>query len=438
MARAGDVDGLTAALAAGADANGRDGKGWTALMYAVDRGYTLLARPLLEAGADPNLRAPDGATALFIAAVHGHTEIVVALMEAGADPSIAGPGGKTASDVGRLKYSDGEGARERGADPAVAALLRGVTLAEVREEEERKAREKAERKRREREAREKAERERAALARKWPAGRTFRECDACPEMIVVPAGSFTMGSPASEESRDDSEGPVHRVTIGAPFAVGKYEVTRGEFSRFVEATGHSTGYSCNTYEGDEWKDRPGRGWRNPGYRQDERHPVACVSWDDAQAYVGWLSKKTGKPYRLLSEAEWEYAARAGTMSPFHFGPTISTDLANYNGTHPYSSGRKGVYRKKTVPAGSFPANGFGLHDVHGNVYEWVEDCWNGSYRGASSDGSAWASGDCSVRVLRGGSWFNVPRNLRSAKRIRSGTGYRDVSVGFRIARTLAR
>ena len=212
---------------------------------------------------------------------------------------------------------------------------------------------------------------------------------------MVPAGSFMMGSSSHEEGRDDDEGPVHRVTIPAPFAVGRYEVTRGEFARFVEAAGHSTGNSCHTYEDGGWKDRSGRNWRNPGYRQDNREPVVCVNWEDARAYVNWLSRETGKPYRLPSEAEWEYSARAGTTGPFHFGATISTDQANYDGNYIYGSGREGVYRKKTVPVGSFPANGFGLHAVHGNVWEWVEDCWHASYRGAPSDGSAWVTGgDC--------------------------------------------
>ena len=300
----------------------------------------------------------------------------------------------------------------------------------ARLEKEAAARERVERERRERE-----ERERAALA----PGRVFQDCDACPEMVVVPAGSFMMGSSSHEEGRDDDEGPQHRVTIPVPFAVGRYEVTRGEFARFVEAAGHSTGNSCRTYEDGDWKDRSGRNWRDPGYRQDNREPVVCVNWEDARAYVNWLSRETGKPYRLLSEAEWEYSARAGTTGPFHFGATISTDQANYDGNDTYGSGRKGEYRKKTVRVGSFPANGFGLHAVHGNVWEWVEDCWHESYRGAPSDGSAWVTGgDCGkrVRVLRGGSWYSYPSSLRSAFRNRSSAGDRNLNSGFRVTRTL--
>ena len=163
-----------------------------------------------------------------------------------------------------------------------------------------------------------------------------------------------------------------------------------------------------------------------------------VSWENAKAYVDWLSRKTGKRYRLLSEAEWEYVARAGTTGPFHFGSTISADQANYNGNYTYDSGRKGVYRRKTLPVGSFPANGFGLHDVHGNVWEWVEDCWHGSYSGAPTDGSTWVSGgDCGQRVRRGGSWNDSPRLLRSASRNWYSAELRISYGGFRVARMLA-
>ena len=268
-------------------------------------------------------------------------------------------------------------------------------------------------------------------------GEVFRDCGECPEMVVVPAGSFTMGSPPSEEGRQDNEGPQHRVRISEPFAVGRYEVTRGEYGRFVSATGHSSGDSCRTLDGNKWKSRSGYRWRNPGYSQTDRDPVACMSWNDAKRYAEWLSRKTGKGYRLLSESEWEYAARAGTTGPFHTGGTISTDQANYYGRVVYGSGRKGVWWKKTLPVGSFAPNGFGLHDMHGNVWEWVEDCWNGSYAGAPADGSAWKSGNCGRRVLRGGSWFSLPWNLRSAFRHWFEAGIRNLDLGFRVARTLA-
>ena len=210
------------------------------------------------------------------------------------------------------------------------------------------------------------------------------------------------------------------MTIPEPFAVGKYEVTFAEWNACVAAGG------CNGHRPDDegW----GRGQR----------PVIDVNWGDAKAYVGWLSRKTGERYRLLSEAEWEYSARAGTTGPFHFGSTISTDQANYDGNYTYGSGRKGVYRRKTRPVGSFSANGFGLHDVHGNVREWVEDCVHDSYAGgAPTDGSAWVSGGgCNRRVLRGGSWLSD--RGASARRTASGNsaGNRLSYIGFRVSRTL--
>ena len=246
-------------------------------------------------------------------------------------------------------------------------------------------------------------------------GQKFQDCPECPEMVVVPPGSFLMGSPSYQD-----EGPVHTVTIRYPFAVGVYEVTFSEWDYCVKQGG------CNGY-------RPGdQGWG----RADM--PVINVSWEDAKAYVEWLSEKTNKPYRLLTEAEWEYAARAGTTTPFHFGNTISTNQANYDGNYTYGSGKKGKYRERTIAVGLLPPNNFGLHDVHGNVWEWVEDCWHPSYRRAPADGSAWiARGDCSVRVLRGGSWSYKPPGLRSAFRGSFNADGRNVNdIGFRAALTL--
>ena len=245
-----------------------------------------------------------------------------------------------------------------------------------------------------------------------PPGTTFQDCAQCPEMVVVPSGSFMMGSPESEQARDDDEGPVHRVTIARPFAVGVYEVTFGEWDACVSGGG------CGGYRPDD------KGWGR-GSR-----PVILVSKEDAKAYVEWLSRKTGEEYRLLSEAEWEYVARAGTTTRYWWGDAIGRNRAN-------CSGCGSRYNLVTAPVGSFSANPFGLHDVHGNVWEWVEDCWNYRYRGAPSDGSAWQMGDCDVRVLRGGSWYNAPWSLRSAERIGDTSGPRDFLVGFRVARTLA-
>ena len=249
-------------------------------------------------------------------------------------------------------------------------------------------------------------------------GSVFRDCDACPEMVVVPAGSFMMGPRPGEEYRTYYETPQHRVAIAKPFAVGKYEVTFAEWDACLAAG------SCRGHRPFDWY--WGRG----------RRPVTNVSWEDAKAYVRWLTQRTGRPYRLLSEAEWEYAARAGTTGPYHFGATISTDLANYNGT--FWMRRGGEYRRKTVPVGSFPPNAFGLHDVHGNVQEWVEDCWHGSYHDAPADGSAWiAGGICSGRVLRGGSWYWGTAHARSGARLGLKTWNRNNLNGIRVARDLA-
>ncbi len=212
--------------------------------------------------------------------------------------------------------------------------------------------------------------------------------------------------------------PQHRVTIRKPFAVGKYEIMFREWDACV-ADGGCKGYRPND-EG--W----GRGNR----------PVINVTWEHAQAYLRWLSRKSRAEYRLPSEAEWEYAARAGTTTPFHFGSTISTDQANYDGDYfTYGGGRKGVDREKTLPVGSFPSNAFGLHDVHGNVREWSEDCWNGSYARAPSYGDARTTGNCSVRGNRGGSWDDHPRDVRAAFRGRDGTVSWVEIIGFRVART---
>ena len=247
----------------------------------------------------------------------------------------------------------------------------------------------------------------------WRPGDKFRDCPGCPELVVVPSGSFMMGSPGSEEGRYDSEGPVHRVTFAHPFAVGVYEVTFGEWDACVSGGG------CGGYRPDDegW----GRGSR----------PVVNVIWEDAQLYVGWLSSKTGKEYRLLSESEWEYVARAGTRTRYWWGDAIGRNRANCHGCGSRWD------REKTAPVGSFSANAFGLHDVHGNVLEWVEDCWNDSYHGAPGDGSARQSGDCALRVLRGGSlYYGLPSYLRSASRGWSPAGDRNNEFGFRVARTL--
>jgi formylglycine-generating enzyme required for sulfatase activity len=242
----------------------------------------------------------------------------------------------------------------------------------------------------------------------------FKDCERCPEMVVVPAGEFTMGSPASELQAEAQ----HRVTIAKPFAVGKFEVTFEQWDACVRGGG------CDAYRPDD------QGWGRG------RRPVVNISWENAKSYVEWLARKTGKPYRLLTEAEWEYAARAGTTSRFSTGDAISSRQANFDGSSD-GSGPSDVNRQKTLPVGSFLPNAFGLYDMHGNAMEWVEDCWHTEYTDAApTDGSAWLEGDCNGRVMRGGSWEDSSSELRSAAR----TGeYKDNSSyvdGFRVGRDL--
>lgn len=272
-------------------------------------------------------------------------------------------------------------------------------------------------------------------------GRVFRDCDICPVMVVLPAGSFLMGS----DEGDADEQPLHRVTIEKPFAVGKYEVTLRQFTAFVRATGRDMGEKPGLFglPSPEACESPGLfistkiTWSAPGFDQDDNSPAVCINWNDAIAYTRWLSQETGKLYRLLSEAEWEYAARATTRGEFHFGEILSPNQANYNSTHSerLSKGKKN--RRRAIKVGSFPANGFGLHDMHGNVLEWVEDCWHENYEGAPADGRAWIRKEsCTARVVRGGSWHNPASYLRSAFRNSIEVKKRHTQYGFRVARAV--
>jgi formylglycine-generating enzyme required for sulfatase activity len=260
-------------------------------------------------------------------------------------------------------------------------------------------------------------------------------------MVVVPAGSFAMGSPESEPERESwqkgTESPQHEVRIPREFAVGRHAVTRGQFAAFIKATGHKA-EGAHVWKGDKWEHDAKASWRNPGFAQDDSHPVVCVNWNDAKAYVAWLAQVTGKPYRLLSEAEWEYCCRAGTTSPFWWGSSITPAQANYDGNYVYAGGgSKGEWRKGTVPVGSFAANPWGLFQVHGNVWEWCEDVWHDTYDGGPYDEAPRLGGaDASRRVVRGGAWDFNPRNLRSAYRYRYTTVDRSGNRGFRLARTL--
>ena len=284
-------------------------------------------------------------------------------------------------------------------------------------------------------------------------GSVFQDCADCPRMVVIPAGEFTMGSPAQESGRGVDEGPQRQVAV-ALYALGRSEVTVAEFRRFADESGYRTeaerdarAQGCSGFI---YADpgaagpasQPVTSWRSPGLTQADSHPVLCVSWNDARAYAQWLSKKTGKRYRLPTESEWEYAARAGSVAARYWGddPVQACRFANVADQSRFQTwgfGQKhecadGHYF--TAPAGGYAPNRFGLYDMLGNAWEWTEDCWNASYAGAPADGSAWLAGDCAQRVCRGGSWSTVPRFARSAARNKNTADHRDNLTGFRLAR----
>ncbi len=281
--------------------------------------------------------------------------------------------------------------------------------------------------------------------------RAFKDCAECPEMVPIPAGRFVMGAAPGEEERENvpvqfrnRSQPQYWVNV-VSFAAGRYEVTRGQYRVFAEATGRSS-EGCFVWTGSKFERDLSKDWRNPGYAQDDTHPVACVSWEDAIAYVAWLSQKTGKDYRLLTEAEWEYAARAGTTTTRFWGDDGNMSCGYANGADLTAKAQVPGFSNSlvancndryayTAPVGSYRANAFGLHDMLGNVFEWTLDCWNENYHGASTDGSAWMKGTCSQRVVRGGSWSNVPQYLRAAYRGRLTSADRSGNVGLRVDRT---
>jgi formylglycine-generating enzyme required for sulfatase activity len=282
----------------------------------------------------------------------------------------------------------------------------------------------------------------AAQERALKAKDTFQECEHCPEMVVVPAGAFTMGSPENEKDRRGNEGPQHTVTIGRPFAVGKFHVTRDQFAAFVNETGYVVSYRCHALSDPLFE----VSWRDPGFAQDGSHPAVCVTWDGADAYANWLAKKTGKPYRLLSEAEWEYAARGrtqpGVYPRFWFGDD-EQELCRYGNFSDRKGGRKDTPcddgYQYTSPVGHYLPNPFGLFDMFGNAMQWTADCYHENYNGAPADGTAWTTdckGSARARVMRGHGWASFPRDLRAAYRARLPGA--DPYIGFRLARTLNR
>jgi len=247
--------------------------------------------------------------------------------------------------------------------------------------------------------------------------RIFRDCDVCPEMAVIPAGSFLMGAPKSEDGSEENERPQHTVTIGRAFAAARYELTFREW-RVCERAG-----ACKTLE-------------VTGMTSEGRYPVRSVSWDAAEDYIEWLQARTGYPYRLPSESEWEYMARAGTRTPFNTGRMITSVQANFDARTPYAGSPRGKYRGRPLEVGSFAPNAFGLFDTHGNVAEFVMDCWEDNYLSKPRDGRPWTESFCLSVIIRGGSWFDEAQYLRSANRRWIPVVHSADTIGFRVVRDL--
>lgn len=292
-----------------------------------------------------------------------------------------------------------------------------------------------------------------------------RDCRECPEMVVLPAGSFEMGSTEAERAWANSVGakpgwvddemPRHRAKISSPIGVGRFEVTRGQYAAFVRDSSYDSGKGCRKYDtrANRWKSNDVASWRAPGYAQTDEHPVVCVSWDDMRAYLKWLRNRTGQPYRLLSDTEWEYAARAKTETIRYWGDDRGNNracaFANVGdrtraAAHNLRRTIDNIFLCRdgdifTAKVGSHLKNGFGLYDMLGNVWEWVEDCHRTLYRDLPGDGRAWTTKGCSRRVIRGGSWYYPPGFLRAAGRtgVVPGAATRSGDLGFRVARTLA-
>jgi formylglycine-generating enzyme len=276
------------------------------------------------------------------------------------------------------------------------------------------------------------------------AGSVIRDCPTCPLMTVLPAGRFTQGAESGDPDLLQFERPSHAVVIRYALAMGTNEVTVSEFREFVEATKRQMA-GCNTFDG-QWQFQATATWQSPGFAQGAENPVACASWSDAVAYAKWLSEKSGHTYRLPSASEWEYAARAGTELTQPWAPNASGACAEANVADETAAQRFPGWEifpcsdgyVSTAPVGSFKANAFGLNDLLGNVFEWVEDCWHADYTGAPGDGSARLDGDCKEHELRGGSWFSSPRFVNAAYRNRFDADYRSSAVGFRLVREVSR
>jgi formylglycine-generating enzyme required for sulfatase activity len=285
----------------------------------------------------------------------------------------------------------------------------------------------------------------------------IRDCPTCPELVIVPAGVFTLGTSASaaEVDAERGEAPPQPVTLSRPFALGRYEVTVGQFREFVAATQYAPNGDCRVASGGAWTRLPDHGWQDPGFATApvDEDPAVCVSWDDAKAYADWLARATGQKYRLPSETEWEYAARGGTTTPRYFGDhdsdeaallSVACDYANVYDTSAVielglvePNARCSDGHTYVAAVGSFKPNAFDLHDMIGNAREWVQDCYTATYTGRPLDGRPWEwAGGCELRGVRGGSWASRPSAARAAARGAEPQSLRQADLGFRVARDL--
>ncbi len=276
-------------------------------------------------------------------------------------------------------------------------------------------------------------------------GSILRDCPQCPELVVLPAGTFFMGTSRNELGSGENERPRHEVSMAKPLAIGRFEVTRGQYAVFVKESGYRTEGNCHVWRHPSiWEPQRGNDWQDPDFGQGDDHPVVCVTWHDAQAYLAWLGRKTGKAYRLPSEAEWEYLARAGTKTSRYWGddPSLACEYGNVHDQDAQRARRFGWEPHEcrdgfveTAPVGRFKPNAFGLYDVLGNVWEWTAECLSTNYINAPGDGSARVSDDCAKRVYRGGGWSG-PALPRSGVRNGNAPGYRSQLLGFRVLRPL--
>lgn len=271
--------------------------------------------------------------------------------------------------------------------------------------------------------------------------RMLRDCETCPDVIRLGGGTFLRGAEAGDPAADESEYPRHEVTIRRPFAIAKHLVTRADFETFVAETGYETEPGCYIFTEAGWRVERQANWRVPGFAQSPRDPVVCVSWHDASAYAAWLSARSGKHYRLPSEAEWEFAARGGTTGTNFWGEddALACTYANVNDISAKNKTAKAAENCDdgfmfTSPAGQFLPNPFGLHDAVGNVWVWLADCGLDDYGTAPRDGSAYSGNDCGTRALRGGSWTDTPGPVRIAAREQRPANGRYSFAGFRLAR----